>query len=254
MSQMFAPAVKKSRARKLPHGLRREPGDRRSETRLYSSGLRRPPNYSPGMAASRSGQDFSRMHVGSVGARQATWTTDPDAGGETITSTCCPRYEGQSVSSEDKFSVINMGPLPDLGGTQARYRFDYIGAVGSDGDCACNCCAFVQFVKGFFELNGVRRPHTLPGSGQPLSETTFRQDSPVIAHAVCRVATAGGGPLNDTPGSLGIKSTDNVNIHLEFDARTIDTCNSNAVVASRLFTLNITGAHPRSFSATGNFG
>lgn len=182
-------------------------------------------------------------------------TVDPETGIETITSTCCPLHEGESVSSQDKFSVLDGGPLPALGGTQAQYKFEYVGAIDGSGDCSCDCCAFVQFVKGFFEVNGVRRPHTLPGSGNPLSPSTFDQDSPVIPHAACRVATAPGGALlKDTPGFRGIKPTDVLNIHLEFDARTIQTCDASRIAASRLFTLDITGAHPRTFSATGNLG
>ena len=184
-----------------------------------------------------------------------TGTIDPETGVETITSTCCPDHEGEMVSHPDKFAVTDAGARPDLGGTQAQYRFEYDGATDDLGPfCACSCCAFVQFVKGFFEVNGVRLTHTLPGSGAALSATAFGQDSPIIPHAGCRVATIGGALLSDTPGLGGIKSTDSLNVHLEFDARTIDTCNANNVVASRLFTLEITGAHPRTFSATGNFG
>lgn len=191
-------------------------------------------------------------------ARTSSWgetgSVDPENGGVTLTSTCCPSFEGQPVSSLDKFNVVDVGAQPVAGGTQAQYRFEYGGAADSGADCACNCCSFVQFVKGFFDVNGVRRAHTLPGSGAALSATAMGQDSPIIPHAACRVATAGGGPLSDTPGMMGISATDNLNIHLEFDARTIDTCNSNSIVASRLFTLDITGAHPRSFRATGAFG
>jgi hypothetical protein len=202
-----------------------------------------------------------RSQAGRTGQATKTFASEeeggsvnPETGVTTITQSCCPLHEGEPVSSADKFSVIDAGPLPHLGGTQARYRFEYIGAVDSNLTCSCECCAFVQFVKGFFDINGVRQPHTLPGSGAALSPTTMQQDSPILPHGSCRVATAGGGVLNDTPGLLGIASTDNVHIHLEFDARTIDTCKSNSIVASRLFTLDITGAHPRRFSATGALG
>jgi hypothetical protein len=160
------------------------------------------------------------------------------------------------VSSRDKFSVIDAGARPVAGGTDAHHRFEYIGAADDLGPvCQCSCCSFVQFVKGFFEVNGTRLAHTLPGSGAALSATVLGQDSPILPHASCRVATApGGGVLSDTPGIGGLAATDVVNIHLEFDARSIDTCNSNNIVASRAFTLDITGAHPRTFSATGNFG
>ena len=179
----------------------------------------------------RFGRDFGavRIHTGedatrsprSIGAMAYTlgsWgevgTVDLETGAQTVTSTCCPSLEGQPVSSPDKFSVIDAGARPVAGGTNASYRFEYIGATDSTGDCACNCCAFVQFVKGFFEVNGVRKAHTLPGSGAALSPTTMGQDSPIIPHAGCRVATAGGGPLSDTPGIGGIAATDNLNIHL----------------------------------------
>jgi hypothetical protein len=198
---------------------------------------------------------------GSNSTRTSSWdngegTLNPETGATTITSTCCPEREGEMVSSPDKFSVTDVGPLPDLGGTQARYRFDYSGATSNLGPyCACSCCAFVQFVQGFFDINGVRQAHTLPGSGAALSPTAMGQDSPIIPHVGCNVAPApGGGLLNDTPGLRGIAATDVIHVHLEFDAQTIDTCSSNTSVASRLFTLDITGAHPRTFSATGNFG
>jgi len=183
-----------------------------------------------------------------------TGTVDPETGVETITQSCCPLHEGELISSPDKFSVIDAGPLPVLGGTQARYMFEYHGATDSTAPCSCDCCSFVQFVAGFFEVNGTRIAHTLPGSGLPLSAAIMQQDSPILPHAGCRVATSGAGPLNDTPGLRGISPTDNLNVHLDFEARTIDTCNADTIVVSKFFTLDITGRHPRSFVASGDFG
>jgi hypothetical protein len=182
-------------------------------------------------------------------------TFDAQTGAQVVTAHCCPRLEGQPVSSRDKFSVLDRGPLPDAGGTVAQYRFEYIGAtLDTLTECACNCCAFVQYVRGFAEINGTRLTHILPGSGTALSPTTLGQDSPVIPHVDCRVASPGGVTLNDNPGFPSLRPTDNVNLHFEFDARTIDTCGGNATVASRLFTLDITGTHPRRFVASGDFG
>lgn len=206
------------------------------------------------MARMTSPQGEERNSARTFSSWGETGSVNPESGAETLTSTCCPLLEGEPVSSQDKFSVIDAGARPVAGGTQAQYRFEYVGATDSTGNCACNCCAFVQFVKGFADLNGVRQSHILPGSGAAMSATTMGQDSPIVPHAGCGVATAGGGPLSDTPGMRRIRPTDNLNLHLEFDARTIDTCNSNNIVASRLFTLDITGTHPRSFSATGALG
>ena len=180
-----------------------------------------------------------------------TGTIDPDTGVETITQECCPLYEGEPICHPDKFTVHDCGSRSN-GGTQARYRFEYTGRTDNNLPCDCGCCAFVQYVRGVFEINGRQIRHILPGSGLPLSPTTLLQDSPVIPHSGCSVATVGGAPLNDNPGLLGISSTDDVRVDLEFDARTIDTCKRNAIVASRVFTLNITGRHPRAFSVAGD--
>jgi hypothetical protein len=179
-------------------------------------------------------------------------TTDPESGSTVFSSTCCPIDEGQPVSSVDKFTVFNMGALPDRGGTVAQNRLEYSGGDSTTGECACRCCAFVQFVKGYADKNGVRQRHILPGSGLPLSPTVNQQDSPILAHSGCHVPAIGGGRLNDNPGFMGIRPTDNIHVHFEFDARTIDTCNSNSIVATRLFTVDISGTHPRTFSVTGD--
>ena len=95
-------------------------------------------------------------------------------------------------------------------------------------------------------------PTRCPEVAQALSAGTFGQDSPILPHVGCRVAKVGRVLLNDNPGMSGIKSTDILKIHLDFDARTIGTCDGSSIVASRLFTLDITGAFPRTFSVSGD--
>lgn len=161
------------------------------------------------------------------------------------TTTCCPKSGFPKVTHTGTTETR----------TTARHSFDIVVEYETDGTkkgaktCSMACCEFRQVIKGYWKLEGVKQVLKSTGSGLTINETTYVDDgysnSDDTDSSKYRLETS------DRPGG-GFEEKKTEDYYLNFAARTLDTCDSNKIVARKTgYWIRINGKFPRTFTKGG---
>jgi RHS repeat-associated protein len=142
---------------------------------------------------------------------------------------CCNKPIVPTNKSGSKPTVV-----PTKGVVKVYGKNHYTAEFTNKGDCSCSCCAMEVWVRGYVHFivgeTVVKVPHTLPGSGQPLDENEYRQDSPRIRPTKCKIDKTDYPGLTSPARTWGILRGRNdvqIEVHYDFEVYTVDTCNNN---------------------------
>jgi hypothetical protein len=161
---------------------------------------------------------------------------------------CCPKtgfpkvtHTGTTANATTAFHSFNM---------VVEYEVD--GTKNGDKECSVKCCEFRQVAKGYWKENGVEQTLQSSGSGLTLNNTTYQDDG--YSNADDMDTSKYRFRTNDNPGWEAGQLTAGADeeYYLNFEARAIDTCNDDAIRASKSgYWIKIMGKHPRTLTKGG---